>query len=75
MIDDGPVYHAQSVQLSRDKSVTCFNDRCAATKFSESGVLDRVLEGSTRIFGDTQIFLTQCSKMGGKKTARFVQLY
>ena len=37
-MDDGPVYHALSVHLSRAKLITRFDDRYAVAKFSKSGV-------------------------------------
>ena len=36
--DDGPVYHALSVHLSRAKLITRFDDRYAVAKFSKSEV-------------------------------------
>ena len=47
MTDDGPVYHALSVHLSRAKLTTRFDDRYTEAKFSKSGVWDKVPEGST----------------------------
>ena len=55
LIDDGPVYHAVSVRLSRAKSITLFDDRYKKAKFSKSRVWDKVLEESTLIFGDRRI--------------------
>jgi len=42
--DDGPVYHALSVHLSRAKSVTRFDDRYAVAKFPKSRVWSKVPE-------------------------------
>jgi len=53
--DDGPVYQALSVHLSRAKLITRFDDRYAVAKFSKSGVYDKVPEGSALIFGDNQL--------------------
>jgi len=53
--DDGPVYHALSVHLSRTKLITRFDDRYAVAKFSNSGVWDKVPDGSAFIFGDNRI--------------------
>jgi len=36
LTDDGPVYHAPSVHLSRAKSITRFDDQYAEAKFSVS---------------------------------------
>ena len=44
-----------SVHLSRAKLITRFDDRYAVAKFSKSGVLDKVPEGSVLIFGDNRI--------------------
>ena len=55
MTDDGPVYHALSVHLSRAKLITRFDDRYAVANFSKSGVQDKVAEGSALIFGDNRI--------------------
>ena len=55
LTDDGPVYHALSVHLSRAKSITRFDDRYAEAKFSKSGVWDKVLQWSTINFEDTRI--------------------
>ena len=55
MTDDGPVYHALSVHLSRAKLITRFDDRYAVAKFSKSGVWDKIPEGSALIFGDNLI--------------------
>ena len=57
MTDDGPVYHALSVHLSRAKLITRFDDLLAVAKFSKSGVYKKVSEGSTLIFVDTWISL------------------
>jgi len=50
LTDDGPVYHALSVHLSRAKLITRFDDRYAVAKFFKSVVQDKVL-----IFGDNRI--------------------
>jgi len=50
LTNDGPVYHALSVHLSRAKLITGFDDRYAVAKFSKSGVLDKVPEGSALNF-------------------------
>ena len=55
LTDDGPVYHALSVHLSRAKLITRVDDRYAVAKFSSSGVWDKVPEGSALIFGDNGI--------------------
>jgi len=56
LTDDGPVYHALSVHLSGAKSITRFDDRYDVAKFSESGLLDKLPEGASRlIFEDIQI--------------------
>jgi len=55
LTDDGPVYHALSVHLSRAELITHFDDRYAVAKFSKSGVQDKVPEGSALIFGDNRI--------------------
>jgi len=55
LIDDGPVYHALSVHLSRAKLITRFDDRYAVAKFSKSGLSDKVPEGSALMFGDNRI--------------------
>jgi len=36
LTDDGPVYHAVSVHLSRAKLITRFDDQYAVAKFSKS---------------------------------------
>jgi len=45
--DDGPVYHALSVHLSRAKLITRFDDRqaYAVATFSKSRVWSKVSEG------------------------------
>ena len=57
LTDDGPVYHALSVHLSRDKLITRFDDQYAVAKFSKSGVYEQVPEKSARILVVTRIFL------------------
>ena len=52
MTDNGPVYHAWSVQLSRAKLIAR-----AVAKYSKSRVWRKVPHGSTLIFGDTRISL------------------
>ena len=42
LTDVGPVYHALSVHTSRAKLITRFDDWCAETKFSKSGVWHKV---------------------------------
>jgi len=46
LTDDGPVYHALSVHLSRAKLITRFDDRYAVAKFSTSEVWDKVPDES-----------------------------
>ena len=55
LIDDGPVYHAVSVHLSRAKSIARFDDRYTEAKFSNSRVRDKVPEESILIFEGTGI--------------------
>jgi len=55
LTDDGLVYHALSVHLSRAKWITRFDDRYAVAKFSKSGVYDKVPEESALIFEDNRI--------------------
>ena len=57
LTDDGPVYHALSVHLSRAMLITRFDDRYAEAKFSKSRVWSKVPEGSTLIFKGTGISL------------------
>jgi len=44
LTDDGPVYHALSVHLSRAKLITRFDDRYVVAKFLKSGVYTKVPE-------------------------------
>jgi len=53
MTNDGPVYHALSVQLRRAKSIAHFDNQYDRAKISESGVWYKVPEESTLIFRDT----------------------
>ena len=57
LTDDGLVYHALSVRLSRAKLITCLDDRYAKANFSKSGVWDKVTHGYTLISVDTRISL------------------
>ena len=50
LTNDGPVYHALSVRLSRSKLITGVNDRYDVAKFSKSRVWSKVPEGSTIVF-------------------------
>jgi len=51
LTNDGPVYHALSVHLSRAK-LTARSTIDAVAKFSKSGVYGKVPEGITLIFVD-----------------------
>jgi len=59
LTDDGSVYHAVSVHLSRANLITRFDDLCAVLKFSKSRVCSKVPEGIKvpLFFGDTRISL------------------
>ena len=57
LTDDGPVYHARSVHLSRAKLITRFDDRYVVAKFSKSRVWNKSSRGQYPYFGGTRIFL------------------
>jgi len=78
LTDDGPVYHALSVRLSRAKLITRFDDRYAVAKFSLSPELRTKFHREVLLFLEIieYFLLTQCRTGGRKltcqKPARFV---
>jgi len=70
MTNDGPVYHALSVHLSRAKLITRFDDRYAVAKFSKSDFRTKFQREVPLFLEITEFLLTQCRTGEGSSHAK-----
>jgi len=70
LMDDGPVYHTASVRLPRAKLTTCFGYQYAMANFCCCPNLEKISQGCTLIFGDTQISFYSAEQEKGSSCAK-----